>query len=261
MLLSSESNGDVMLSNLVWSLSIAFELALLTRGFAGLVRKYPLFYVYIGCVLAKDLACLVCYTFAPNLYAKIFWPTELITIVASFGVIIEIFRGSVRHNPGIVRLTQTFLVIAFGLTTFYVSVDLLQRGLTSIYHAIAELGRDLRLLEGTLLIVLLWLFVRYGIAFGRNLLGLIVGYSFWIGINLMDFAFFYTGNGSSVFLRSLVPACYMITLAIWCSTLWAVQTEPVQPETQMEYDYEFVAAKTHAVIVRASHRLARAIKP
>lgn len=250
-----------MLSSFVWSLSIALELALLTRGFAGLVRKYALFYAYIGCVLAKDLTCLICYTFAPNLYAKVFWPTELITIVASFAVIIEIFRGSVRHNPGIVRFTQTFLVIAFALTTFYVLVDSLQRGSTTAYRAIAELGRDLRLLEGALLIVLLWLFVRYGIALGRNLLGLIIGYSFWIGVNLMDFAFLYTGNGSSVFLRSLVPACYVITLAIWCSTLWAVQTEPAQPETQMERDYEFFATKTRAVILRASHRLTRAIKP
>jgi hypothetical protein len=250
-----------MSSSLVWWFSIALELALLIRGFAGFLRKYPLFYAYIGCVLAKELAGLACYTFAPNLYAKLFWPTELITIVASFAVIIEIFRGSVRHNPGIVRFTQTLLVIAFALTTFYVLVDVLQRGPTSVYRAIAELGRDLRLLEGTLLIVLLWLFVRYGIAFGRNLLGLTIGYSFWIGINLMDFAFLYTGNESSVFLRSLLPACYMITLAIWCSTLWVVQSEPVQSETQMEHDYEFLAAKTRAVIVRASHRLARAIKP
>ena len=250
-----------MLSSLVWWVSIALELALLIRGFAGLVRKYPLFYAYIGCVLAKDLACLVCYTFAPNLYANLFWPTELITIVASFAVIMEIFRGSVRHNPGIVRFTQTFLVIAFALTTFYVLVDVLQRGPTSVYRVIAALGRDLRLLEGTLLIVLLWLFVRYGIAFGRNLLGLTIGYSFWIGINLMDFAFLYTGNESSVFLRRLLPACYMITLAIWCWTLWSVQTQPAQPQTQMEHDYEFFAATTRAVIARTAHRLARAIRP
>jgi len=65
----------------------------------------------------------------PNLYANLYWPTELITIVASFAVIMEIFRGSVRHNPGIVRFTQTFLVIAFALTTFYVLVDVLQRDL------------------------------------------------------------------------------------------------------------------------------------
>jgi hypothetical protein len=251
-----------MLSNFIWWAGIALEFALLTRGAStGLIRQYPLFYAYLGSVLIKELLGLVSYTLAPNVYASVYWPTELATIVASFAVIIEIFRKSVRHNPGIVRFSQSFLLIAFGLTTFYACSDFSHRGFTSLYRAIAELGRDLRLLEGALLIVLLWLFAKYRIALGRNLLSLTVGYSFWIGINLTDFAFLYAGNESSHFLRTLVPASYTVTLAIWCSTLWSLQTEPAQPERQFEHDYEFFAAKTRGALARTSHRLARVLKP
>jgi hypothetical protein len=252
-----------MLTNLVWWTGIALELALITRGtLAGLFGTYPLFYAYIASVLIKDLLALVCYTLAPTMYAAVYWPTELATIVASFGVLIEIFRRSVRHSPGLVRFSQGFLLMAFGLTTVYVSAGVAQRESTSIYHAIAELGRDLRLLEGALLIVVLWLFARYRIALGRNLIGMVIGYSFWVGVNLTDLAFLYSrGNEASVLLRALVPASYTITLAVWLATLWSVQPEPLLRANQLEHDYEFFAGKTRALLAKTSHSVGRAIKP
>lgn len=249
-------------TNLNWFACIALESALLMRGgVTGAIRKFPLFYVYIACVLAKEIAGVVSYALLPKTYATVYWPTELATIMASFAVLVEIFRRSVRRNPGILRFSQTFLLFAFWLTTVYVCVGFSDGQLRSIYHALAELGSDLRLLEGALLIVLLWLLVRYRISLGRNLAGVIVGYSFWVGVNLTDFAFLYSrGNESSVFLRTLVPASYTITLAIWLLSLWTTRPEPLQPATQLEHDYEFLAAKTRTLLARASGRLARAIK-
>jgi hypothetical protein len=252
-----------MLSYLVWWTGIALECALLARAIlTGLLRKYRLFYCYVACVLLKDLVVLTAYVFAPASYAIVYWPTELATVIASFAVIIEIFRGSVRHNPGIVRFIQNVLLIAFSITAFYVCLAFSYRGLTSVYRGIEQLGRDLRLVEGALLIALLWLLVRYRIALGRNLRGLIIGYSFWIGINLTDFAFLPApGDETSRFLRIVVPASYTITLAVWCTTLWAAQAEPAQPPSQLENDYEFLAAKTRGLIARTSHSVTRVIKP
>jgi multisubunit Na+/H+ antiporter MnhE subunit len=187
---------------------------------------------------------------------------ELATVVASFAVIVEIFRGSVRHNPGIVRFIQNALLMAFGITAFYVCLSFSYGGLTSIFRGIEQLGRDLRFVEGGLVIALLWLLVRYRITLGRNLLGLIVGYSFWIGINLTDFAFLPApGDETSRFLRVIVPASYAVTLAVWCTTLWSAQPEPAQSASQLEHDYEYFAAKTRDLIARTSDSVTRVMKP
>jgi multisubunit Na+/H+ antiporter MnhE subunit len=187
---------------------------------------------------------------------------ELATVVASFAVIVEIFRASVRHNPGIVRFIQIFLLGAFSITACYVCISFSYGGLTSIYRGIEQLGRDLRLVEGALLIALLWLLVRYRIALSRNLLGLIIGYSFWIGLNLTNAAFMPPpGDHRLHFLRIVVPTSYTITLAIWCSALWHAQVDVAQPPSRLEHDYEFFAVKTRDLIARTSHNLTRAMKP
>lgn len=252
-----------MLSYSVWWIGIALECVLLVRGTAnGLWRKYCLFYCYLACVLLKEAGGLVAYTFAPAAYPYVYWPTELATVVASFAVIVEIFRGCVRHNPGIVRFIQNFLLTAFSITTLYVCLTFSYGGLTSVYRGIEQLGRDLRLVEGALLIAMLWLVLRYRIALGRNLLGLIIGYSFWIGINLTDLAFLPApGDQTPDFLRIVVPISYAITLAIWCSALWHAQAEPAVPASRLEHDYEFLAVRTRDLIARTSHDLMRAIKP
>ena len=249
-----------MTANFIWWSGIALEAAIVLRGAqAGLLRKYPLFYAYIGCVLAKDLSQLLAYQFARDLYAPLYWPGELATIVASYAVIIEIFRWATRHKPGLRRLAQDVLLIVFCLTVAYAGSDFLHGRFASWSRAIADLGRDLRYVEAGVLLMMLWLFVRYQIPLGRNLMGMIVGYSFWVGLNLINLAFlFQPGNGVSVLLRALLPVTYLITLAIWCATLWSAHTEPAAPsESKVERDYELLSVRTQAILARTSALLLR----
>jgi hypothetical protein len=253
-----------MVTNSIWWTAIALELAILLRGGpTGLLKKYPLFHGYIGCVLAKEIIGLLTHSFTPNLYAPVYWPTELATILASYAVMIEIFRWSTRHKPGIRRLTQNALLIVFALTAAYASSDLLHGGSSSFLRAIVDLGRDLRYIEAAILLMMLWLFMRYRIPLGRNLAGLLIGYSFWVGVNVINLAFLLEhGNEFSIFLRSLLPATYVVTLGIWCVTLWSVYPEPVEPaETAIERDYTLLAARTQAILARTSTRLGRIMKP
>ena len=252
-----------MFSNFIWFLGIGLEVSLLIRAAVGrLFGKYPLFYSYVGCVFLKEMAGLLSFTVAPRTYELVYWPSELATIVASFAILIEIFRESGRQNPGVVRFGQNFLLIALGITSLYAYADFSHHRFRTLYGAIVELDRDLRLVEGALLIVLLWLFIRYRITFGRNLAALVLGYSFWIGVNLIDFAFWYVrGNEASVFLRNVLRVSYTVTLAFWVVMLWSLQEKPHQENCEIGYDYEFIAAKIRAVVARTSYRLVRAIRP
>jgi len=259
----SAFGADGMFSHSVWWIGIALQCALIIRGsFTGNLSRFHLFYCYIACVLFKDVAVLVAYEFIPSAYAVVYWPMELATVLASFAVIVEVFRGTVRHNPGIVRFVQHFLLAAFAITTMYVFATFSYRDLTSIYRGIEQLGRDLRLVEGALLIALLWLLIRYRISLGRNLVGLIIGYSFWIGINLADFAFLPSpGDETSHFLRVVIPTSYTITLAFWCSVLWHAHAEPAQSSSQLDQDYDLLLGKTRVLIGRTLHSVTKAMKP
>lgn len=253
-----------METQIIWWIGTALVALVLIRGaLAGNLRRYPLFYFYISCVLVKEVVGLLSYRLAPTLYRPLYWSTELATIVASYAVIVEIFRQSLRHNPGIARKGLKLLLAACALTVSYAATDLLNGRFANATRAIAEVGRDLRYIEGALLLLLLWLFVRYRILLGPNLLGLIIGYSFWVGINVINLALvFLQDNEFSAFARRLEPITYVATLTIWCVALWSSRPEPVQPtDDAIERDYDLLAAKTRSVLARTSDRLVRVMRP
>ena len=247
-----------METNVVWCVGTSLVAVLLIRGaLTGLLRRYPFFYAYISSVLLKEVVGLWSYRFAPSLYQPLYWLTELATIVVSYAIIVEIFRAGLRHNPGIANNSQKLLISIFVLTFSYAATDLLHGRFASAFRAIAELGRDLRYIEGALLLVVLWLFIQYRISLGRNLLGLIAGYSFWVGFNVVNLMlWFLPGNGVSVLLRRMLPITYVATLGIWCVALWSSQPEATKPaEGAIERDYELLATKTRTILARTSHLL------
>src|SRR6267143_1410208 len=245
-------------TNFIWWCAIALEAALLWRGATSqLLKKYPLVYAYIGCVLLIEILRFCCYRFAPNSYPSFYWNSELVTIAASYGVIFEIFRQALRHSLGVARIAQELLLVVFVIALTYAASDLLHGGLASVPRATADLGRYLLYVEGALLFVMLWLFGRYRISFGRNLLGLTVGYSLSVALDVVNLAFLSTpGHESSVGLRKLIPLTHLITLVIWCASLWSSQPEPLPPaERAIDRDYALLAAKTRAALAHLSRRV------
>src|SRR6266481_5231787 len=112
-------------TNVIWWSAIALETAVLCRGVkAALLRKYPLFYAYVASVLLIELLRFSCYEFASNFYQAFYWHTELVTIVTSYAVIVEIFGGSLRHNPAVTRLARSSMLVVFVLTGTYVASDM-----------------------------------------------------------------------------------------------------------------------------------------
>ena len=260
-----------MVDSLIQWSGVSLEVVILLRGvLTGLLREYPLFHAYIGCVLLKEIIGILSLQFAPGFYEPLYWPAELATILASYAVIIEIFRQTFRRSPE--RLAQNLLRImlfftpiytAFDLLRFYKAFGLLHGALIFVPRATIELGRDLRYIEGAILLVMLWLLVKCRVFVGRNLLGLILGYSFWVGLNVVNWAFlFQRGNEASLGWRRLYPITYVITLVIWCVSLWSRQPDPGAEATgAIERDYERPAAKTKAALAHLSGRAAWTLRP
>src|SRR5260370_31615002 len=100
------------MSNLIWATAIALEITLLLRGVKGrLVKSYPLFYGYIACVLTVDVLRFVCYKFDPIFYPSLYWYSEFLAILASYGVVFEIYKRSFKNHPHAALLARVLMAL------------------------------------------------------------------------------------------------------------------------------------------------------
>src|SRR5258708_36374666 len=116
-------------TNFIWWSAIALEAAILFRSApSALLKKYPLFYAYIGCVLLIEVLRFCSHTFTPNFYPAFFWHTDPVTIVARYALILEIFGKALKHNPGLARRAQKLQLLGFVIALTSVATDLLHVG-------------------------------------------------------------------------------------------------------------------------------------
>lgn len=253
-----------MYTNLIWSIAVGLEVAILFRGLKErLPKRYLFFYCYIACLLLIEVLRFLSYRLMPNFYGAFYWHTELVRVVASYAVVFEIFKRALRHNPGVARSAKKWLRVIFVLAFSYAASDLLHGGFASYARATADLGRYLLYIEAALLVVMLWLFVHYRISFGANLLGLTLGYTWLVALDIVNLAFLSTpGHESSVGLRRLIPITHLITFIIWCVGLWSSQLEPLPPaESAIDRDYGRLVAKTKAAFAHLSMLAGRTLRP
>jgi len=253
-----------MYANLIWAGTTVLEATLLFRSWkTGLLRKYPFFHSYIAWVLLTEGLRFWCYRRAPELYQTLYWDTQFVTVAASYAVCVEVFKNGLRHTPGLARFAQRLLMVVFVLALSYAASDFLHGWHGSAARAAATLGSYLSYVEASVLLVMLWLFGRYRISFGRNLLGLLIGYSLWVGIDVIILVLlFLPGNGASLGLRKFAPAAYLVVLTIWCVGLWASRPDPPEPsESSIERDYSVLASKTRGSFAQFSARAGRTLRP
>ena len=250
-------------ANFLWWLCILLETALVVRGiYSKLFNRYRLFYIYLSCILCTEIIRLYCYRVAPDSYPSLFWYTELATIVASYAVIVEILLASLRSYPALSRRVIHLLWIVFVLTLSYACCDLLANGFVSFPRVAADLGRDLRYVEGALLLLVLWFFGRHRISLGRNLGGITIGSSAWIGANVINLALLsFKGQEFSSLLREILPVTYLAALSVWFLSLWSAAPKPVsQIAIECNEDLATVSMKTRAAIAGTSDRFLKVMK-
>lgn len=253
-----------MEANLIWLGGAVLEAGLLFRGWrAGLLHRYKFFYAYVAWILLTQSISFWFYKHSPEFYQALYWDMQFVTVAASYGVCVEIFQNALRHSQGLARSAQKLMLVVFVAALSYAASDFLHGRPDSIARAAAALGSYLSYVEALVLVIMLWLFGRYRISFGRNLLGLVIGYSLWVGIDVIILILlFLPGNGASTVLRRLMPAVYLVSLIVWCVGLWRSEPEPPQDsESNIERDYKLLAAKTRASFAQLSARTGRTLRP
>jgi hypothetical protein len=253
-----------MLTQAIWWAAICLEAVLFFRGLrARLVFKYPVFYFYIAFVLLEDLLRFYIYRWHPDIYPQTYWITEFFALVIGSGVVFEIYRSGLSAYPGTARMARNLLLLVFALTFAKVLVSTSYGSLWWPAETTAELQRNLRIVQASALIALVALFLLYAIPLGRNLKGILSGYSLYIAVNIVQLTLVpHFGNSIQRLWSYVYSASYLIALCIWTRALWSHELSPdLKPGTPLEYDYEALRAATRRRLQETRASLGRAVRP
>jgi hypothetical protein len=185
------------------------------------VRAFPLFYSYMVYVFCGSVCMYAVYGFDRRDYPSAYWFFYLVSILVEFSVLIEISDHIFRELPAIRKLGRALTVfISAGLGIFYI-----------LPAIIWSHGRRATLLDLTVrssaskIVVLAVLFLaarHYGVQLGKNVGGLMLGFSIYLGISLSNFAADLTFNPAiySGVLWIMTPIAYTLCLVVWVVSLW-----------------------------------------
>ena len=243
-----------MFVQILWWIGNALETLILVRSIKGrFCQKYPAFYLYLGTVLLLELLRFSIYTFEPRFHRAFYWYTEYLSATIGYAVILEIYKHALSNSLGVARIARTFLWGVLGAVILKVTWNAVSGPVWSPATTSAELERDLRTVQALLLAGIIALLAYYVVPTGRNLKGIIFGYSVYIYASVVSLAFgSLPGYGLKPGWRLVQPIAYLAALLIWGCTLWSYSPNPAaEPESKIDRDYRFIAEQTRRALSRA----------
>lgn len=238
----------------IWLAALALESVPLVRAVAKrFIDRYKFFYAYLGLVLLRDLVLLTVYFVRGSLYPYAYWGSEPLVVLAGCGVVWEIYRIALAPYPGAARVARNVLAFLFIFTIARVFV----RAWTSPNWipgmTLFSMERDLRIVQGALLLGLILLIAYYSIPLGRNLKGIVWGYALVLFANVVNLTLRNDlGESFQRVWAYIEPGSYLFALAVWCAMLWsyAPTSHPGQ-EPRLELDYQALLKATREALSSA----------
>ncbi len=251
----------LLLDLVPWWTAIGLNAVLLTRSLqTRLWHRYPFFYCYIGWVLALSLIRLYVSSSRGDIYPQFYWDTQDLSVIVGYGVILESYRGVLRNYPGAQKIARTILLALLAIIILKAYVHPLGKATNSLLRSAAEIERDMRTAQGLLLAGLLLIVLYYIIPIGINLGGIISGYAFFVGTNVINLALRSSlGDRFQTAWRYLQSVSYIVAALVWCITLWSPRPDPERETFALvERDYGLLASKISSALARVRGYVVRA---
>ena len=201
---------------------------LILRGVRGrLFKLFPLFYSYIIYAFCGTLAMYVIYWQYPLVYPSAFWIYYLVSILVEFTVLVEISDHIFLSFRAIRNLGRALtIVISVGLGLLY----MLPAVLWSAARRPALLAFALRasVTKAIILAVLFYVARHYGSQLGKNVAGLMLGFSIYVAAS---FAIWASAQAFSSALFAQIlwfmgPLSFALCLLVWTVSLWELAPTP-----------------------------------
>jgi hypothetical protein len=250
-----------MLHSVIWWIGIGLAFFVLLGGYrAKVLFKYPFFYTYAICVFIASTLLYFLYHSELTVasYNTWYWAAEFLTLVAGYGILLEILNHVLGPYPGAAKFARTVGIAAFGMVVCFAWVypALFPRwspGTT------IEFERDLRTVQALFLGVLLVVAAYYRIAISRNMRGMIAGYGLYIATSLVSLALrSYAGMSFDTFWKIAQPLSYDLSLLIWLIALRSYTPTPIPDSgVGLDADYQELVTRTRSAVRSYLRKTAR----
>jgi len=214
--------GLVLLSLLVWR-----------AGAARLLSLFPVFYFYIIYVLCGTVALTAIYLVRPRWYATGFWFHQLVCVLVEFGVLVEIADHMFRPFPAIRQFGRALVIlISFTFALVYILPTILESHEPG--SGLLDVAVRASVTKAVILAVLVFAAHRFSLKLGKNVAGLMMGFSVYLGVDIANYA------AAESFGRALYanvlwimkPTAYTLCLLVWTVALWELAPMPATDSVQ-----------------------------
>src|SRR5579871_2696676 len=243
---------------LVWGCGECLLAGLILRSRKiGLFSRYQYFCSYVLSVFCSGVikVCLALSKTNAQVFAKVSWSLEVVTVLLGFGVTWEILRQTLLPYPGVRKMARTVLLVVFAAILLNALIQLSDSPIRNLVPTTRELDRNLRVVQALFLMTLAGLVVHYRIPLGRNLWSMLIGYGLLVGTGVITFTL------SSRFDQVAwkwwaipIQLEYCATLTIWCAGMWSYAPNPL-PGSALELDYQRISAQTTRAVSRLREHL------
>ena len=202
-------------------------LATVVRAVQGrILFRLWLFYSYLIYCLTTGVVTIGVYYLAPGSYASVFWFVFLTTVIAEFAVLVQVADYIFDPYPAI-RQVGCFLTVSVCVmfTALYIGPSLLEPAPRSL--AILNLVLRSSVAKAAIVIVLLGVARYFRIPLGKNIAGIMLGFSIYLALNTANFALAET-YGRSQYSRTFAavgPLTQTLTFLVWAVALWDPQPD------------------------------------
>jgi len=132
----------------------------------------------------------------------------------------------------------------------------------SIGISMVRLERDLRAVQSVAIVVLIVLFLWYAIPLARNLGGILIGYSLFVALSVLQLTVVaHFGSKAQYFWNHVQPMSYTVVVGIWISRLWTPDSATKRRSlSASDEGYEELAKATGRSLEEARGRLGSAVR-
>jgi hypothetical protein len=235
----------------IWPVGLLLEAVILCRMlYSRSFKSYPTFYLYVLSVFLVSGVLYLLYWIPGDhhaVYTKWYWPTQLLTLVIGYGVILEFAHSSLSSYPGADRFVRTLGFAIFFFIFALVGVHFFANQTWSLNALYSDLEKYLRVVEALFLAATLLVLSYYRINIGRNLTGIVVGLGSYVAASITLLALVkYVGPNFYALWETLQSASYLIALAVWTRALWSYAPMPSPIIFASSGNYDQLAGQTRA---------------
>jgi hypothetical protein len=208
---------------------------LISRGIRGRFAKFfPLFYAYLIYDFTTTAGVYLVYWIAPSIHATVYWFCYVLSIVVEFAVLVEISDHTFRRFPALRSMGRALAIVISGaLGLSYVLPAILHS--PRMGKALVDFALRTSLTKAVILVVLFLAVRHFGVRLGRNVAGLMLGFSIYLAVNIANFAIYErVGEPYDPILWVASPIAYLFCVVVWTVALWRFAPSDVgrsQPPT------------------------------